>query len=355
MIRHVYVHIPFCTHICPYCAFYKTRNLTADMNGFLPALAREMEDACEHFTIQPRTVFFGGGTPSALSLGQFKELLSFWPWTGVEEFTLEANPMTISPAKARLLCDLGVNRISLGVQAFDGPTLKKLGRTHSSEEVKRSFQRLRDSGFENINIDLMFAVPGQSPDAFMAGLEEALALEPDHFSLYELTYEEDTEFLERLEAGELSIETTGEEIHRRAIERLADAGFRHYEVSNFARPGREARHNQACWRGEDYIGFGPSATSTVEKRRWKNVADISRYKQNPLERIPDELDEAARHRERVFLGLRTDQGIPADWVSGRDGFLNQLSNEGLLHERENRIVLSSRGLMLADAIAGELI
>lgn len=355
MIRHVYVHIPFCTHICPYCAFYKTRNLTADMKGFLSALGREVSDAVRHYSIQPQTVFFGGGTPSALSVGQCEKLMSFWPWERVEEFTFEANPMTISTAKAGLLTELGVNRISLGVQAFDSPTLTKLGRTHSAEDVKRSFRRLRDCGFGNINIDLMFSVPGQSPDIFMKGLEEALALEPDHLSLYELTYEEDTEFLRRLESGELSLETTGEVIHRRAIERLADAGFRHYEVSNFARPGREAKHNQAYWAGEDYIGFGPSATSTVGNRRWKNVAEISRYKENPLERSADVLDESARFRERMFLGLRTDRGISSDWVQGKDAFLHQLENEGLLRRKEGRIVLTSRGLMVADAIAGELI
>lgn len=355
MIRHVYVHVPFCTHICPYCAFYKTRNLTADMSGFLNALRSELEDALEQYEIEPRTVFFGGGTPSALSVSQFRELASFWPWTEVEEFTLEANPMTISPKKAGILRDLGVNRISLGVQAFDEASLKLLGRTHSAEDVLGSFGRLRDAGFDNINIDLMSALPGQPVDVWMEGLEQALALGPEHLSLYELTYEEDTEFLSRLEAGELKAETSGEEIHRRAIELLTSRGYRHYEVSNFALPGREARHNQACWRGEDYIGFGPGATSTVAGRRWKTVPDIALYKENPQQREFEALDAPTRQRERILLGLRTDEGIPAAWIKRKDDWLERLENEGLLFRAGERIVLTARGLMLADAITGELI
>jgi len=204
------------------------------MAPFLPALEREIQFVCEHLPLELETVFFGGGTPSALSVSQLETMSSFWPWKHVPEFTLEANPMTISARKAEKLQELGVNRISLGVQAFDESSLKTLGRTHRAPDVVSTVQRLRQSGFQNINIDLMFALPGQSLETWQASLQQTLELEPEHISLYELTYEEDTEFLERLETGKLKIESTGRVMHEWAIETLESYGFEHYEVSNFA-------------------------------------------------------------------------------------------------------------------------
>ncbi len=354
-IKHLYLHVPFCTHICPYCSFYKTRNLTGTMAPFLPALQRELEFVCEHFPLQVETVFLGGGTPSALSVSQFDELSRFWPWKSVAEFTLEANPMTISERKAERLLELGVNRISLGVQAFDEKSLKLLGRTHRAADVEKTVHRLRQSGFKNINIDLMFALPGQAMDVWQQSLMQALALEPDHISLYELTYEEDTEFLERLEAGELKPESTGQQMHEWAITTLAAHGFDHYEVSNFARAGKEAKHNQACWAGEDYIGLGPSACSTVGQHRWKTVPDIHAYGQDPLQREWEMLDAATQQKERVMLGLRTDTGIRREWIVGKESILEELQKQSLLQLKQDRIILTSRGRMVADSITEELI
>jgi oxygen-independent coproporphyrinogen-3 oxidase len=354
-IRNLYVHVPFCTHICPYCSFYKIRNLTASMSPFLPALEQEIEFICEHLPIEPETVFFGGGTPSALSVSQLEALSRFWPWKSVNEFTIEANPMTISERKAECLRELGVNRISLGVQAFDEQSLQLLGRTHRAPDVRKTVRRLRASGFENISIDLMFALPGQSVATWKDSLEHALALEPEHVSLYELTYEEDTEFLKRLESGDLKQEATGQEMHEWAIETLAAHGFSHYEVSNFALPGREARHNQACWAGEDYVGLGPSACSTVGLHRWKTVPDIHAYGNDPLVREWEHLDSALQQQERIMLGLRTSSGIDKDWIHGKDDFLAELEKQGLLEKSQHRIILNSRGRLVADSITEELI
>jgi len=325
------------------------------MAPFLPALKREIEFVVEHLPVEPKTVFFGGGTPSALSLSQLDLLNQFWPWKGTAEFTLEANPMTISESKAEMLQKLGLNRISLGVQAFDEASLKLLGRTHRAADVIQTVQRLRQSGFRNINIDLMFALPGQSVETWQASVQQALELEPEHISLYELTYEEDTEFLERLEAGDLKLESTGRVMHEWAIETLTKYGFLHYEVSNFAMPGREAEHNQACWRGEDYLGLGPSACSTIGRHRWKTVPDIHRYGENPLEREWEILDLATQHKEKVMLGLRTNQGVPRAWIEGREELLNDLEQQHFLQRTQNRIVLTSRGRLIADTITGELL
>ncbi|MEM1158656.1 MAG: radical SAM family heme chaperone HemW [Verrucomicrobiota bacterium] len=355
IIRNIYVHVPFCTHICPYCSFYKTRNLTHSMAPFLPALEREVEAIREYLPVLPETIFFGGGTPTALSVSQLTEMGRFWPWKEVMEFTMEANPMTVSSRKAETLQELGVNRISLGVQAFDETSLQLLGRTHRAPDVVKTFRRLRQYGFNNINIDLMFALPGQSMQTWQSSLQQALELEPDHISLYELTYEEDTEFLEKLQAGLLQEESTGQEMHEWAIELLHSNEFVNYEVSNFARTGKEARHNLACWAGEDYIGLGPSACSTVGRHRWKTVADIHRYGNNPLEREWEIMDESTRRQEKIMLGLRTNRGIPGEWIQDREQLVENLEQDRFLRRDQDRIVLTSRGLLVADSITEELL
>ncbi len=349
-VRHVYVHIPFCTHICPYCAFYKTRNLTSAMRPFLPALQREVEWSIPRLAIKPETVFFGGGTPSALSLSQIRELDAWWPWHHIPEFTWETNPMTVSAAKIEALQHLGVNRISLGVQAFDVASLQLLGRTHRASDVVTTVQRLRHGGLHNINIDLMFALPGQSMQTWRESVEQALALKPTHMSLYELTYEEDTEFLQKVSLGDLVPSDLGREMHLWAIEFLTEQGFRHYEVSNFARPGFEAAHNLACWRGSDYVGFGPSACSTVGLQRWRTVADITVYAANPLQREWEPLDPSVRRSEQIILGLRTCEGIPRDWLSDRDSLVQDFASQGWLTCECDRVILTSSGMMVADSI-----
>ncbi|MEM6821557.1 MAG: coproporphyrinogen-III oxidase family protein, partial [Verrucomicrobiota bacterium] len=244
---------------------------------------------------------------------------------------------------------------SLGVQAFDQGSLKVLGRTHSANDVVESVQILRRAGFANINIDLMFNLPGQTVEIWKDSLQQAVALEPDHLSLYQLTYEEDTDFFEKLRRGEMKEEPLGREMYARGIEYLGRHGYEHYEISNFARPGFEARHNQACWRGEDYLGLGPSACSTVGEWRWQTVSDISAYGQDPLQRKWEPLAPETRQQERVILGLRTREGIPRGWISGKDRFLEEMENQGLLLVRSQRIILTPEGRMIADSILEEIV
>ncbi len=277
-VRHIYVHIPFCARICPYCAFYKERADPAQAMRFCEAVVAELGTTA----LRPKTIFFGGGTPTALTTDQLEFLLGGFhaqlDLSELAEWTFEANPGSVSERKAQLLRARGVNRISLGVQSFDDGLLQLLGREHSAAQAEVSFALLRRAGFENLNIDLMFGLPGQTLAQWEATLQRAIALKPDHISAYCLTYEEDTEFFLRHARGEFRTDAEADaDFFVRTDELLGDAGFEHYEVSNYARPGFESVHNRAYWSGSDYLGLGPSAVSTVGLRRWQNVSDYRVY------------------------------------------------------------------------------
>jgi len=360
VIRHLYLHIPFCTHICPYCAFAKTRNLSGEIRLYLGALDRELSWARDRYGVEPETTFWGGGTPTALGVSQLKRILESWPWSFGEEFTVEANPLTISEAKAHLLLESGVNRISLGVQAFDTPTLRTLGRTHDAGGVRKTMDILRRAGFENINIDLIFNVPGQGRDPWEASLEEAMRLEPEHVSTYSLTYELDTEFFRRLQSGEWKDdEARGFEFYMMAMERLEAGGWAQYEISNFARPGRESRHNRAIWEGRDYLGLGVGAVSTVAGERWKNPPTVQDYAAREFGRPgaleAEFLTENVQSFEKRMLGMRTREGI--DWrEAGLDpGRISDLVGEGYVARDADRLHLTRKGRAVADEVIGELI
>jgi oxygen-independent coproporphyrinogen-3 oxidase len=361
VIRHIYVHIPFCARICPYCAFYKERADPSQTQHFCAALLRELEQCCAQFLVQPQTIFFGGGTPTALTTTQleyllngFRERLNF---PTVEEWTMEANPGSISPRKAALLRRLGVNRISLGVQSWNDELLQILGRNHGAAAAETSFHILRDAGFTNLNIDLMFGIPGQNLSDWSATLAKTIALQAEHISAYCLTYEEDTEFFIRHARGELQADSDADaEFFERAMQMLKEAGYEHYEISNYARAGFASRHNRAYWSGEDYLGIGPSAYSTVGLKRWRNLADYRGYSHGLFggKLIIDSaeiLNFDMKRGEKIALSLRTNTGVPAAWLepwpTERDEFLAL----GLLAEVGGRLILTPGGKMLADSVA----
>ena len=284
---HIYVHIPFCARICPYCAFYKERADPAQAARFCKAIVHELSVAVAGKHFRPETIFFGGGTPTALTTGQLDILLAGFhaqlDLSELQEWTLEANPGSVSERKARLLHEYGVNRVSLGVQSFDDGLLQLLGREHSAAQAEASFDLLRRSGFENLNIDLMFGLPGQTLAQWEAALQRAIALGPEHISTYCLTYEEDTEFLRRHAEGEFRSDPEADaDFFNLASESLGEAGFEHYEVSNYARSGFQSVHNRAYWSGRDYLGLGPSAVSTIGLRRWQNISDYRIYSDRVL-------------------------------------------------------------------------
>jgi oxygen-independent coproporphyrinogen-3 oxidase len=358
MIRHLYVHTPFCAKVCPYCAFYVHQGGAGDQRMYVAALTEEWRRAREEFSLAPETVYFGGGTPSMLSARLFGELA--WPLRDapLREFTLEVNPATVTPEKAAAWRAAGVSRISLGAQSFDAELLRVLGRQHEPGDIATTCSLLREHGFTNINIDLMFALPGQSAAMWDETLHAALECEPQHISAYALTYEEDTPFFERLATGEWRQDEQREiAMFERTRKVLGAAGFVDYEISNFARPGFESLHNMAYWRGADYLGLGPSAVSTVNGLRWKNLPDTAAYAQKIIrgESVRTEheaLDEATRAKERIMFGLRMREGVARGEFGDQDAKLAQLATQGLAFEEEGRIRLTPRGQLVADSVAG---
>lgn len=361
MTEHLYVHIPFCPKVCPYCSFYKEasdRNKTA---AFLDAVLREAEIHAP--TLRPKTIFFGGGTPSALSTAQLRYLIGGLAeridFSGVKEFTLEMNPATVSLEKAAALLELGVNRISMGVQSWDPKLLDTLGRVHSAEQALRSYRILREAGVPNVNLDLIFGVPGQTADVWRDSLLKTIDLGPDHISAYCLTYEEDTEYFLRLSRGEYHPDPELDaELFESTMDTLSAAGYAQYEISNHAKPGRECLHNLAYWIGSDYVGLGPSAFSTVGAQRWKNVSDTVSYveKINATGDAADSrelLDEETRQAEQIAFGIRTNRGISTDLLpKDRAAELLEL---GLIEHGASNWVLTRKGRMVADEVASELI
>ncbi len=360
-LRHIYVHIPFCARICPYCAFYKERADPAQATRFCEAVLAELGCQMGQLRSQPETIFFGGGTPTALTTAQLELLLvgfrSRLDLGAMREWTSEANPGSVSERKARLLREHGVNRISLGVQSFDDGLLRLLGREHSAAQAEATFWVLRGAGFENLNIDLMFGLPGQTLAQWEATLRRAIALEPDHISAYCLTYEEDTDFFLRHARGEFRTDADADtDFFNLAGEVLGAAGYQQYEVSNYARPGFESVHNRAYWSGENYLGLGPSAVSTMGLRRWQNISDYRAYTDRLLRgetaSTGDEiLTPEMKRAEAVALSLRTSSGVPAAWIDDRPNEVEEFVRLGLMQAEAERYVLTRAGRFLADSVA----
>ena len=276
--------------------------------------------------------------------------------------TLEANPATFDQAKAKLFKNLGINRISLGIQSFSNHVLKTLGREHSAKEAADSVDILQNAGMEEVNIDLMFSVPGQTMEDWQQTLDTAISLQPDHISAYNLTYEEDTEFIQRLTKGEYSEnEDTNAEMFTLAHSTLTRKGFHHYETSNYACPGKESQHNLAYWHGEDYLGLGPSAVSTMNGTRWKNLPDTAQYTHaiNSIGHAKSEeeiIDSTAYRIERIALLLRTTAGLPEQYLAhSPEGGVEKLLEEKLATITAGRLQLINDGPLLVDAIAAQLI
>jgi len=361
MVRHLYVHIPFCPKVCPYCSFYKEAGDRNKTKAFLDAILAEAAAGADG--LRPETVFFGGGTPTALSTSQLDFLISGLrdrvDFSAVREFTIEMNPATVSLEKAGALLKLGVNRVSMGVQSWDERLLRTLGRVHTGLQAERSYRILREAGVPNINLDLIFGIPGQSEHQWEETLRKTIDLAPDHISAYCLTYEEDTEFFTKFSRGEYAPEEGRDaEFFEMAMDTLSAAGFCQYEISNYAQQGRECLHNLAYWRGDDYAGFGPSAFTTRLGRRWRNIAETSAYIQRIQDRLPlhdflEEVPPSMRRAERIAFALRTSEGIAAGEAD--PGRLAALASGGFVAAQDSRIVLTRKGRLLADEVAAELL
>ena len=360
-IRHLYFHIPFCPKLCPYCCFYVETGAKNKTTAFLDALLREMEEAGKRFALQPETIYFGGGTPSALTVEQLDYLLgglrARLDLSALTEWTFEVNPATVRAEKARLLRAAGVTRISLGVQSWDDALLQTLGRVHDAAQAEETYATLREARFDNINIDLMFAVPGQTLAQWQATLARTIALRPEHVSSYCLTYEEDTAYFRQLQLGTFRQDDDRDaDLFEATMDTLAAAGFDHYEISNYASAGRESAHNFAYWRGADYLGFGPSSFSTVGLRRWQAIPDTAEYTRRILggesvEHFVEELSPATREGEIAAFAIRTRDGLAAADLARWPAAVQEFRELGFLEDRGGRVILTRRGKLMADAVA----
>jgi oxygen-independent coproporphyrinogen-3 oxidase len=358
-IRHIYVHIPFCARLCPYCAFYKDLLDRSQTGRFCEAILRDLDQQCASFALTPETIYFGGGTPTALTTSQLEFLLGGFherlDISSLAEWTIEANPGSVSARKAGLLHKLGVTRVSLGIQSWDDELLKLLGREHNSQQAEQSFHILRAAGFPNINVDLMFGLPGQTIEHWKFTLEKTIDLRPDHISTYCLTYEEDTEFFLRHARGEFRQDTDADAaFFEMTMCVLEDAGYDHYEISNYARPGFASVHNRAYWRGKDYLGIGPSAFSTVGMQRWQNVCDYRGYADRVLSGqsprgFSENLTNEMKRSERIALSLRMREGIAASELKHRE--TEEFISLGLLRKSNGNFSLTRKGKSLADSVA----
>ncbi len=375
-IRNLYIHVPFCASKCEYCAFYSEASNGDVMNRYVAALVRELELVAHD--LRPQTIFFGGGTPTLLNLRQWERILTAMTrlkLTGASEWTVECNPATVSADKARLLRAFGVNRLSLGVQSLDAGLLDRLGRVHSREMVFRSFDLLRAAGFDNLNLDLMFAIPTQTLATWRATLDEALALGSEHLSAYEVIYEEDTPLFAQLKAGRCDVnEDLACDMFELLVDRAGEAGLHQYEVANFARhsgggvfevPDRACRHNVNYWRAGSFYGLGPSATGYVRGVRTKNWSNTARYcdqlegGRRAIESV-EQLGPLARAGESAAFGLRMNAGWPFAEFQRVTGFdlrrewaddMRALEAGGLGRWQPDRFHLTPRGLRLADLAA----
>ncbi|HMP75966.1 MAG TPA: radical SAM family heme chaperone HemW [Kiritimatiellia bacterium] len=381
----LYVHIPFCVRKCLYCDFYSLPTADGpvarrvnngdqpDQPAFLAALEAELKGLPRDF--RPQTIFIGGGTPTELSRADLAAMLELLrrdvDLSGVAEWTCESNPGTLTGEKVELLLRAGVNRFSLGVQSFDPPTLEFLGRIHSADEARDGFRLLRGLGVDNINLDLIYGVPGASIDVVRRDLDALLELGPDHAACYCLIFEDGTPLAELRSKGFVKEVDDDTELAQYEVVRtaLAAGGYHHYEISNFAKPGRECRHNLLYWGGGEYIGVGPSAHSHWGGERYGNVRDLDAYiKRMQAGRSPrvfgERLEPEAKARETLVMALRRLDGVSVDEFRVETGLdlhalgaepLRMLLREGLLAEEDNRIRLTDRGLFVSDAVFAELV
>lgn len=364
----LYIHIPFCVRKCRYCDFCSFP-ITEDARAqYVTALVSEIEHA-QTDARKVDSIFFGGGTPSLLSVDEFRRVISavvdrFFVASDAE-ITVEMNPGTVTKEKLSAMCALGVNRVSMGLQSAHNSELSSLGRIHTYEQFLESLSLVRESGIENVNVDLMYAIPGQTAESFRETLERVIALSPSHISAYSLILEEGTPLYNERESLSFPSEEEEEIMYRMACEMLGNAGYLHYEISNYAKEGKICRHNLRYWQGGDYLGFGISAHSLYHGERLAKTEDLASYLCDPFSYENREIrDKNAEEEEYIMLSLRTSFGISLDACRTRFGrdllsekkdIIDLLKRQGLLSVDRDRLFLTERGFYLSNAIICELL
>ena len=366
-----YVHIPFCTQICYYCDFSKVFIKNQPVDSYLEHLLEEFQS----YDIQKlRTLYIGGGTPTALSALQLEVLLNGLTknldLSALEELTIEANPGDLDADKIAVLKNSAVNRVSLGVQTFDDKMLKKIGRSHLEKDIYENIDRLKLAGFDNISIDLIYALPGQTMEQVKENVAKAIGLDIPHMSLYSLILENHTVFMNRMRRGKLPLpkEELEAEMFEYIIAELERAGFEHYEISNFSKSGFESRHNLMYWDNAEYYGIGAGASGYVNGVRYKNHGPIRHYLSAVEEgnaRITEEhLSQKEQMEEEMFLGLRKKSGVSMARFEEKFGrtfdglygeIVRDLVQQGLMQIEGDRVRMTKRGLFLGDTVAERFI
>ncbi len=365
----VYIHIPFCVRKCSYCGFFSTRYDSAVADSFLSALEREIKNNTGILREgRIESLYIGGGTPTTLSSGQLSRLFDLVeahiPLTADAEVTVEANPNTVSPGTLELLRERVVTRLSLGVQSFSDEVLVSLGRAHTAGQAVAAVHAARAAGFKNISIDLIYGIPRQTHRQWQQTLETALSLEPDHCSAYGLSFDEGSHFSREALNGRVALpdDETVTRMYAVAVERLAGAGYRQYEISNFCVPGRECRHNSNYWDRGQYLGLGPGAWSFIGERRSSNRANVGEYISHIVNGLPvvDTLEVLSHDQavsETLFLGLRRTIGIDLDrfgqlaGATAREALrkrIRELDGSGLFELTDRRLTLTERGFLLSN-------
>ena len=370
----IYIHIPFCKRRCIYCDFFSTTQ-SEKKADYVHALVRELEMRKDYVGNEEiETIYLGGGTPSQLSQEELEEIFTYiykvYKVTPDAEITLEANPDDLTPEYVSMLRTLPINRISIGIQTFQEETLKLLHRRHTAQQAIEAFRRCREAGFQNISIDLMYGLPGETLDTWEQDLQQAIDLHPEHISAYHLIYEEGTalwNFREqnKVEEAEEELSLT---LFKTLIERLTKAGYQHYEISNFCLPGLHSRHNSSYWTGKKYLGCGPSAHSFDGTSRQWNVSSLEQYLKGIHTSQPDfeieELDLYTRYNDFVITSIRTCWGMPLSQL--RTNYGETLYNyclrmakphiqPGVLEIKEDTLKLTSEGIFISDGIMSDLL
>ncbi|HGA0481826.1 TPA: radical SAM family heme chaperone HemW [Streptococcus agalactiae] len=366
-----YVHIPFCTQICYYCDFSKVFIKNQPVDAYLQALIREFRS---YDITELRTLYIGGGTPTSISAVQLDYLLTELSrdlnLNTLEEFTIEANPGDLTVDKIEVLQKSAVNRVSLGVQTFNDKHLKRIGRSHNEAQIYSTIDALKTAGFQNISIDLIYALPGQTMDDVRSNVAKALSLNIPHLSLYSLILEHHTVFMNKMRRGKLHLltEDLEAEMFEYIISEMERNGFEHYEISNFTKPGFESRHNLMYWDNVEYYGVGAGASGYLDGIRYRNRGPIQHYLKGVSEgnaRLSEEvLSKNEMMEEELFLGLRKKEGVSIGKFEQKFGtsfekrygqIVQELQSDGLLKENNGFIQMTKKGLFLGDTVAEKFI
>ena len=371
----LYIHVPFCVRKCRYCGFYSTAYSSCNADAFICGLQREVAGYRNDFRHRIfSSIYIGGGTPTLLSPEQFSLLAGHirenFRIDDSAEFTVEANPDSITSEKLSIMRAQGVNRLSLGIQSFSDEVLHILGRPHTAEQAADAFRLARVAGFENIGVDLIYGIPGQTETYWEDTLDSTIALKPEHVSAYSLSLDEGSQFAREAAAGEFALpdEDICAAMYERAVIKLKQSGYGRYEISNFSLPGRECGHNMRYWERGEYLGLGPAGWSFIAGRRYANVADTAEYVQRlssgrSAVDVQEAVGPSSSARETVLLRLRTTKGLDLSGFEQEFGadLLHRLTRNavplrdaGLVNMKEGRLTLSERGILLSDEALARL-